>query len=251
VNTPNTLAVLHALLERVRSRAKQVPAVRTASISPASTAEFDDSIELTTLPPPPEDDVALEEAEIAVDVEPPRAVQDRGADVALASRHATGTESVERLVAAEATTSAPTLEEGAATHADSSTMAPTGEAPALPAEEEIPPSPISSRRPVALPAEEHLADMAFGAEEPQPPRHTPPPESGRLPAAPVEEFDPDVTGVRPAPAGEREAIPELVPEVTQPNLSAAILAADIQGQARALVPATFLELLDLSLGLEP
>lgn len=242
----NALAVLHALLERVRSRAKHVGPLRTGS-SPPVTAEFDDSIEMTTLPPPAEDVAAISEPEIPVDVEPLRvAAPDRAPGLTA------GTDSVQRLVAADAaTTSAPTLDDGATLHVDSSTMAPTGEAPVAPAEEEIPPSPISSRRPVALPAEEHLADMAFGAEEPQPPRHTPPPESGRLPAAPVEEFDADVTGVRPAPAADREALAELVPEVTQPNLSTAILAAEIQGQARALVPVTFLELLDVSLGLEP
>src|SRR6185437_16720296 len=48
-------------------------------------------------------------------------------------------------------------------------------------DEELEEAPASSRRPVA-PAEERLADLAFGAEEPQPPRHTPPPNSGRLPA---------------------------------------------------------------------
>jgi hypothetical protein len=69
--------------------------------------------------------------------------------------------------------------------------------------EEEEPAPSSSRRPVTSPpsgdAERGLAELAFG-EEPQqsPAMHTPPPESGRLPAAPPVEFDMDVTGVREA-----------------------------------------------------
>jgi hypothetical protein len=66
--------------------------------------------------------------------------------------------------------------------------------------EDVEEAPVSSRRPVALEPEQRLAEMAFGAEEPSPPRHTPPPESGRLPAAPpLAEFG-DITGVRDASA---------------------------------------------------
>jgi hypothetical protein len=68
--------------------------------------------------------------------------------------------------------------------------------------------PSSSRRPLAPEPEEHIADIAFGAsEESAPPLHTPPPESGRLPAAPIVEFDPDVTGVREAASLAHEAPP--------------------------------------------
>ena len=51
--------------------------------------------------------------------------------------------------------------------------------------DEIDETPASSRRPVAAPPEERLAELAFGSEEPQPARHTPPPKSGRLPAPPA------------------------------------------------------------------
>ena len=69
------------------------------------------------------------------------------------------------------------------------------------------PAPLSSRRPVALERDaneemrqekKNLAELAFGEEQPAPPRHTPPPESGKLPAAPTVEFDGDITGVREA-----------------------------------------------------
>ncbi|MGD0529380.1 MAG: hypothetical protein ABSE49_29850, partial [Polyangiaceae bacterium] len=118
----------------------------------------------------------------------------------------------------------------------------------LAAVEEVEEAPRSSRRPVAPEPEERLADMAFGAEEPAPPRHTPPPESGRLPAVPAVEFDGDVTGVREAtPIVARPR--ELVPEATRPALAASDAVADVVGDAQRFAPATFAELLDASLAL--
>jgi hypothetical protein len=118
----------------------------------------------------------------------------------------------------------------------------------LAAVEEVEEAPLSSRRPVAPEPEERLADMAFGAEEPSPPRHTPPPESGRLPAAPAVEFDADVTGVREAtPIVPRPR--ELVPEATRADLAPSDAVADMIGEAQRFAPATFAELLDASLAL--
>ena len=90
--------------------------------------------------------------------------------------------------------------------------------------------------------------MAFGAEEPRPPRHTPPPESGRLPAAPTVEFDADVTGVREAtPIVPRSR--ELVPEATHVELAPSDAVADLVGEAQRFAPGTFAALLDASLAL--
>jgi hypothetical protein len=132
--------------------------------------------------------------------------------------------------------------------------------------EELEEPPLSSRRPVALQHEERLADMAFGSEEPRPPRHTPPPESGRLPAAPALEFDGDVTGVREAtshpprrpeiiegptklPAGQPSRARELVPEATRAELTPSDAVADVVGEAQSFAPSTFIALLDASLAL--
>ena len=121
-------------------------------------------------------------------------------------------------------------------------------------EDEADRAPISSRRPVAPEPEERLAEMAFGAEEPSPPIHTPPPESGRLPAAPIVEFDGDTTGVREAPpivqaAAAAQRTRELVPEDIRPTMAPVSDAADILGEAQRFSPSTFLALLDASLAL--
>jgi hypothetical protein len=116
-------------------------------------------------------------------------------------------------------------------------------------------APASSRRPVE--SEEQLADMAFGPAAPQPPRHTPPPESGRLPAAPPDEFDDvDVTGVRSATAlakDDREpaAVPPetITAEASRPVLAATADVADVVGAAPKFAPKTFAELLDATLAL--
>lgn len=126
-------------------------------------------------------------------------------------------------------------------------------------DEEIVEAPASSRRPVAAAPEQRLADLAFGAEEPQTPRHTPPPKSGRLPAPPAVEFDADVTGVRPAVSQDDDATqvsPQaappsaLVAQAVRPDLSATSSRVhDVIGDAQKFAPATFVELLDASLGL--
>jgi hypothetical protein len=126
----------------------------------------------------------------------------------------------------------------------------------LPVEElaAIPAAPASSRRPVAPEPEEHLAEMAFGSEEPvHPPRHTPPPESGRLPAGPVEEFDADVTGVRNAPHAEvaraAEVEAPLAPVEIRAPMPSAEAVAEIVGAPPPFEPATFAAWLEATLGL--
>jgi hypothetical protein len=112
-------------------------------------------------------------------------------------------------------------------------------------------SPASSRRPVAPEPEERIAQIAFGAEEPRAPLHTPPPESGRLPAAAVADFDADVTGVRDAPAMPPAAAHarELAPEVTRAKLPPGDSVAEAIGEAQRFTPGTFVALLDASLAL--
>jgi hypothetical protein len=101
--------------------------------------------------------------------------------------------------------------------------------------------------------------MAFGAEEPSPPRHTPPPESGRLPAAPPEpEFDVDTTGVREAakpaarpaePQPEPKPPAELAPVAVRGDIAASSAVVDVVGHAERSTPTRFVELLDASLAL--
>jgi hypothetical protein len=108
---------------------------------------------------------------------------------------------------------------------------------------------------VAPEPEERLAEMAFGTEEPQVPRHTPPPESGRLPASPVVEFDPDVTGVRDAvPMATSDPAPtsasrELVPQEMRATLASSERVADFVAVAQRFAPGSLIELLDASLSL--
>lgn len=121
--------------------------------------------------------------------------------------------------------------------------------PALQLEE----APTSSRRPVTPPPEERLDEMAFGNVEPKPPRHTPPPESGQLPAAPEVEFEGDITGVRSASRSAPPSAPlSIVPEATLVDLQASVrlgAVADVVGVVAAPAPTTFLAVLDLSIAL--
>jgi hypothetical protein len=103
--------------------------------------------------------------------------------------------------------------------------------------------PVSSRRPVMPEPEERLAELAFGAEDPSPPRHSPPPESGRLPAAP------DVSIEANEESRTQSSSRELVPEVMRAELSSRAEIIDVIGQAQRFAPSTFLDLLDASLSL--
>jgi hypothetical protein len=121
-------------------------------------------------------------------------------------------------------------------------------------------APASSRRPVAPPPEERLAQLAFGSEEPPPAGRAVPPKSGPLPA-PAEEFDADVTGVRSVSSPPVELVEEPLssprpPSILTPQVSRLQLAdaggghvIDVIGEAQRFAPATFVALLDSSLKL--
>lgn len=263
-----TIARLEALLVRVRSRAA---APRTAPALVATMAPVA-AVAPPTVPPPAEVDEettplalparaeAPTEAEVVVDVDVQEVTSETvigvpAEEVVVAEAF----ESRERLVAAEPVTPEPVALEPLADVAVIGEPADESPPELLAAvEEEVEEAPLSSRRPVAPQPEERLADMAFGAEEPSPPRHTPPPESGRLPAAPTLEFDGDVTGVRDAtpiavavpiavvePARPREFAPESTRGAVQPSDA----VADIVGDAQRFAPKTFGALLDASLAL--
>jgi hypothetical protein len=246
--------------------------------------EHDDSMDVATLPPPAALEAAAE-PEITVDVdipEPPPISHDdsitvsieEGAPPAMAmatpeeSVSPAASESAERLVAADRTASEPQVEVMFASVPPPTAVPPAPEkvaaVEAAPAEGDasmeldadgasIAKAPASSRRPVAPGPEEQIAEVAFGSEEPQqPPRHTPPPESGRLPASPVEEFDADVTGVRTAPQQEKAVPveePELEPIATRAQLPSGESIIDVTGAPSAFVPATFASWLDATLSL--
>jgi hypothetical protein len=119
-------------------------------------------------------------------------------------------------------------------------------------EEPVEEAPVSSRRAVVAEPQERLAEMAFGAEEQQAPRHTPPPESGRLPsAAPEEAGVGDITGVREASSLPlpQAAARVLTAEPTAAQLQPSDAVAQVIGDALDFAPASFLALLDASLAL--
>jgi hypothetical protein len=264
VSAIQTIAKLEALLARVRSRvaeprpARGVGAAPGAAHLPLPDELLDEEPDQPTLPPPP---VAASPAaaapyapapartpppaapalELSVDVdvsvEEPVAREPAPAEPAAVS-DAVG--SRERMVAAE-----PVRREAL----PSELFEPAAEAPpAAPppsADEEVEEPPVSSRRPLAPQPEERLAEMAFGAEEPRPPLHTPPPESGRLPAAPALEFVEEDTGIRAAVVPP----PAVVAETTRAELTGAGRAAAMHGAVPSFKPATFAELLDATLAL--
>ncbi len=253
-----------------------------AALEPAADAEIPVEVDLAEPPPVSQDD------SLAVSVEEGAApLAAAGAPDEVASPGAS--ESAERLVAAERAASEPPQVEvtfpsvppaapsepvdlgappvpAATAAADEAIAAEFRAASKLeaPAEVEasleldadgavIPKAPASSRRPVAAEPEEQIAEVAFGNEEPkQPPRHTPPPESGRLPAGPIEEFDADVTGVRTAPLpgnGAPVEEPELAPIATRAPLASSESIVDVAGAPSAFVPTTFAAWLDATLAL--
>jgi hypothetical protein len=266
-----TISRLETLLERIRVRAGQPRAgVRTAAAAPSAQvapfAQFappaQEESPAPTVPPPADIPLPADmettlvqrarsplatEADVVVDVDvqevSAEAVIDVGADEVVVAE---SMESRERLVAAE-----PVAESDTVTEVVPPEVLEESPADVLSAVEEVEEAPLSSRRPVALQPEERLADMAFGAEEPRPPRHTPPPESGRLPAAPDVEFEADVTGVREATpiAVAVPPVSHLVPETTRADLGGGERVPDVVGAAQRFSPSTFTALLDASLAL--
>ena len=260
-----TISKLESLLDRVRSRAGEPRVVAVAVAAAADTG-----VQAPHAPPVIEEVEDLEstqerqvpvrggqrtESEIVVEVE----VQASTTDTVLAVpveeiQVPEATESRERLVAAEPAPGGP--EPVAAEREPEAAPELIATVEEAEVEEVVEEAPASSRRPVAPQPEERLAEMAFGAEEPQPARHTPPPESGRLPAAPAAavEFEGDVTGVHEAskPAARQAHDPvAIVPEMYSADLSLAPsdAVADVVGQAKQPPPATFLAALDASIAL--
>ena len=222
------LRKLEALLDRVRTRAVEPRHSRSAEVPVSAAAVGPASSGL--------------EAPIA----------DQPSDEAPASDLR---DSRERLVAAEVAPPEMLPVEPAKTVQES--VPPIDVADIEVGEEESPEEPpLSSRRPVAPEPEERIAQIAFGAEEPREPIHTPPPESGRLPAAPIAEFepDPDVTGVRNAtpmlPRTHAVKPPvELTPEAVRPQLVPSDAVVEVIAEAQSFSPSTFVALLEASLSL--
>jgi len=229
----------------------------------------DSEVDLPTRPPPPPAG-ARGESDFEVDIDVQEPAQERSVEIDMTLVDGPARDAFERresLVAADSVAPKPIAAPVPAVE-----MTALREAVTLPASRDVegasqpPPeeigepgsddeeAPASSRRPVISEPEERLAEMAFGTGEPQPPRHTPPPESGRLPASPVVEFDPDVTGVRDAAPKASEPAPqspppELVPQAMRASLVSSEHVVDVVGAAQRFAPATLMELLDASLAL--
>jgi hypothetical protein len=272
VSKAQTLAKLHALLARVRARAgeSRIPQANgpAASAMPApQSPPAVEPVELSTWSPPALESAAREpDIEVEVDYVETTPISASG------PAHGTS-ESVERLVAAQPTAPeglvdpAPSTPESASAEPPASSGAVEAEAVRPPEdvaspleseagadEEEPEPGPASSRRPVMMTEpEERLEQMAFGTAETPPPRHTPPPESGRMPAAPAMEPESDATGLREvvSPAVEPPPSPvvQLVPQPTRAALDSRDDIAEVIGEAQAFQPASFSALLDATMAL--
>jgi len=243
-----TIAKLEALLLRVRARTAEPRAARAAPANAPPAAELqvsspveEEEDDQPTIPPPPMVQVAQDQG---LPVEVGLAVEER---VARAPSRAPESpvqplESRERLVAA------PQFEPAAPEIVADEAPRQVDGAPEIEQvrEEEVDEEPpVSSRRPVMPEPEERLAEMAFGAEEPSLARHAPPPESGRLPAAPAAEL------AAAGGASTEAEVPtrELVPEAIVGQLAASARVADVIGEAQRFAPSSFAALLDASLGL--
>jgi len=266
VNTSQTVARLEALLSRVRKHAAEPRPARAAAIrADAAPAAAPTPAVAPAPPPPPPPPMPPQrtEADIVLEVEVAEATQDTIVAVATDDVVAPAAlDSRERLVAAEPLAAEAPAVESSPTEVRARDAEPVPEPEVAQAElsdEEIEEAPASSRRPVGPQPEERLAEMAFGAEEPSPPRHTPPPESGRLPAAPSEpEFDVDTTGVReaakpvaraPQPQPEPQLAPGLAAVAVRGEVAASSAVVNVVGHAERAMPSRFVELLDASLAL--
>jgi hypothetical protein len=229
VSKEDVIERLEMLLERVRARAAEPRRTR---------GEIDEK--------------NGDDTEVTVDLVVAAAAQRPPVESPLEEKR-DGRDSRERLVAAEPTaTEQPIAVQAAAPTRESVPPIDVTEVEVIDEQEEEEEAPISSRRTVASEPQERLAQMAFGGDEPPQPLHTPPPESGRLPAATSSDFDADITGVRNAtpmvPRRTEESLPRaLVPEVTRPKLASSDAVAELIGEAQRFAPSTFVALLDASL----
>ncbi len=201
---------LEELLARVSSRAHEPRLALARAAAPVSAAP------VLVVTPPPAPVVA---APVAPPAPPPPivvAMPAPDADLEETREIPVAAKSDARLIAAKPVepldldTTSDSVETLNDTHLESIPVEDAG--PDIEVAEEEP-APSSSRRPISPPAAEEIAETAFGADDlAAPPRHTPPPESGRLPAAPelapvidVDDEAQDITGVHHMPAGDRPA----------------------------------------------
>jgi len=250
VSKAETLSRLEVLLERVRVRAGarggSAASSTPATVEAVSPAPVEEPVQLSTWTPPPPDGPAPDVA-IAIDVDYVETAQVTLPDSRSEDPPADRFDSTERLVVAGSADDAadeliPDPEpvengEEPVEATQSASDAPVDEA----AEPE--PAPASSRRPVMMTEpDDRLERIAFGAEDARPPLHTPPPESGRVPAAPADEFDSE------SPEARNPAEP-FVAEATRANLESGGRVAELTGTPRRSVPTTFSALLDDTLSL--
>ena len=282
VTPAQKLERLEAVLARVllRATSQTPPLTRAAAPEPAAPAgdvvttpsapapAVDAEFEWPTRPPPPPEAAIAEEAHL---VEPP-------IDTSLDSR--------ERLVAAaEASPPAADLGPAVDAHIEPQTSA---DAPAVDvtpsdhpvleqqspseldserpqdADVEIEQPPASSRRPLGPEPEEQIARIAFGSDTEEPPRHTPPPESGRLPSPDESDLRAEIdspgtldpfeakTDERPLaarPANPRSPGSRLVVVETRAVLPTDGDVAKVANDASVKEPLSFAELLRASLAL--
>jgi hypothetical protein len=250
VNKGETLSRLERLLERVRTRARaRGGAVAAPAVGAAGSAELiEEPVQLSTwTPPPPE--LPVPDVAIAIDVDYVEAAKVTLADRRVEDATAERFDSTARLVVAHGEAAdevgeelIPEPEPGDDIESPAHAMHLAADAVG---EETAEPAPASSRRPVMGEPDDRLERMAFGAEEAPPPLHTPPPESGRVPAAPADDFDPDVPDTREAARPDER----LVAEATRVLLESGVPVAKLSGTPRRSLPATFSALLDETLSL--
>jgi hypothetical protein len=230
VSKAETIARLNKLLERVRTRAGARLAASSSAAAPdLQPVPAEEPVQLSTWTPPPPEAPA---PDVNIDVDYVEATQVSANDPNAESDGSSRFDSAERLVVASTEVGEISVDEAPPLAAD----APIDVVEEEPAE----PAPASSRRPVMPEPEDRLEQMAFGAGDARPPLHTPPPESGRVPAAPADEFDSEPPGMPNEPL-----VPELIRAVIEPSASVAQLVS----YASRAFPTTFSALLDETLSL--
>ncbi len=251
---------LEGLLERVRARGAS-PRVSSREATPAAVVANETRVEAAPseaggsplAPAPsgwskPEADTLVRPSGMAPALAEPESVAAGGAHDSrerLMAAPKTAPDEVSELPPPRALESAPPIEE-----AEIEIVAQEETA-------ELEEPPASSRRPVEPQPEERLAEIAFGNAEPLPPLHTPPPESGRLPAAGAAEFEQGgdlgdthgPTPLLPRRMPETAAVRELAPDALRAQLVPSDAVFDVIADAQRFAPATFVALLDASLAL--
>jgi hypothetical protein len=256
VSKTERLARLNRLLEQVRTRARARDGLSAggaqAIAEPSAPEPVEEPVQLSTWTPPPPDD-PVPEIGIAVDVDYVETTQISVADSVAENSPSSHLDSTERLVAAG---TAPTYSAG---DEGSDRPAPHPAEPSADAERAMrsapgafedevadpEPAPASSRRPVTLEPEDRLEQIAFGADEARPPLHTPPPESGRVPAAHAGDYDSD----SPPMGGDGHPNEPLLAQATRAVLPSFATVAELTGDPSRSMPVTFSAILDDTLAL--